>query len=380
MAYLFETTEHTELRRSARQFATAQIAPFAQAWEEAEAFPKALYGAAGEAGMLGIGYPESLGGAGGDLSFALVAAEEFVLAGQSVGTCVGLHSHSIALPPIVNLGTSAQQQRFVTPVLQGQQIAALGITEPSGGSDVAALRTSAVRQGDVYLVNGTKTFITSGSHADFVTCAVRTGGPGPGGISLLVIEKSTPGFTVSKKLQKTGWWPSDTAELSFADCRVPVENRIGEENMGFAAIMSNFATERLLLAGQCVAIATLAYNESVNYARQREAFGKSLMGFQVTRHRLADMQCRIAAAKALAGEVTIRHLRGEQVAGLCAMAKNVATDMCSFVVDAAVQIHGGTGYMRGVVVERLYRDARLYAIGGGTREIMNEIIAKVEGY
>jgi acyl-CoA dehydrogenase len=380
MRYLFETEEHAELRRSARRFATQEIAPFAQAWEEAEGFPQSLYGAAGAAGLLGIGYPESVGGLGGDLSFALVAAEEFVLAGQSVGTCVGLHSHSIALPPIVNLGTAEQQRRFVAPVLKGERVAALAITEPSGGSDVGALRTTAVRQGDFYVVNGSKTFITSGCRADFVTCAVRTGGPGHGGISLLVIERDTPGFATSKALLKMGWWASDTAALSFDQCRVPVQNRIGEENMGFTAIINNFATERLLLAGQCVAIATLAYQEAVNYARQREAFGKSLMGFQVTRHRLADMFCRIAAARALVAEATIRHLKGEFLPSLCATAKNVATDACSFVVDHAVQIHGGAGYLRGVVVERLYRDARLYAIGGGTREIMSEIIAKAEGY
>jgi acyl-CoA dehydrogenase len=188
------------------------------------------------------------------------------------------------------------------------------------------------------------------------------------------------GFTVSKKLAKTGWWASDTAEISFDGCRVPVENLIGQENAGFAPIMMNFATERLLLAGSCVAIAELAYSESVSYAKERRAFGRPIMGFQVIRHKLADMVTRIAAARALAAEVLARHLRGEQVAGLAAMAKNTATDMCSFVCDQAVQIHGGYGYMREVVVERLFRDARIYPIGGGTREIMNEIISKTEGY
>jgi acyl-CoA dehydrogenase len=213
-----------------------------------------------------------------------------------------------------------------------------------------------------------------------VTTAVRTGGEGHGGVSLLVIEKGTPGFTVSKKLAKTGWWASDTAELSFDDCRVPVKNLIGEENQGFYAIMMNFVSERLALAGQCVAIAELAYRESVKYARERHAFGKTLVGFQVTRHKLADMASRVAAARALTGEVATRYTRGEQVPALAAMAKNTATDMCSFVCDQAVQIHGGNGYMREYLVERLYRDARLYPIGGGTREIMNEIISKMEGY
>ena len=185
---------------------------------------------------------------------------------------------------------------------------------------------------------------------------------------------------MSKKLQKTGWWASDTAELAFEDCRVPAANLIGEENQGFLAIMINFANERLYLAGQCVAIAELAYRESVRYARDRSAFGKTLMGHQVIRHKLADMATRIAAARSLVGECATRVARGEQAAGLAAMTKNTATDMCSFVVDQAVQIHGGNGYMREFLVERLYRDARLYPIGGGTREIMNEIISKTEGY
>jgi acyl-CoA dehydrogenase len=377
---LYETADHAELRASVRRFARQEIAPNAHAWEEANEFPRELYLKAGAAGIVAIGYPEAYGGAGGDLSHVLAAGEELVLAGRSVGVAVGLGSHRIALPPILSLGTEEQKKRFLPGVLKGEKIAALAITEPSGGSDVARIRTRAVKDGDHYVVNGEKTFITSGCRADLVTTAVRTGGEGHGGISLLVIERGTPGFSVSKKLAKMGWWASDTAELTFEDCRVPVSNRIGEENAGFAAIMMNFMVERLLLAGNCVAIAELAYQESIAYARQREAFGKALMGFQVTRHKLADMATRIAAARALTNEVVARCLRGEQVPGLAAMAKNTATDMCSFVCDEAVQIHGGYGYMREFLVERLYRDARLYPIGGGTREIMNEIICKTEGY
>ena len=380
MSYLFETEEHLELRRNVRRFAEAHIRPHAHAWEEACEFPVSLYREAGRASLLGVSFDVDVGGMGGDISHAVVAGEELVLAGQSVGTCVGLNSHAIALPPIVKFGTAAQKAKFVRPVLAGERISALAVTEPGGGSDVASLRTSAVRDGDHYVVSGAKTFITSGCRADFVTCAVRTGGAGHGGISILVIEKGTPGFTVSAKLKKTGWWASDTAELSFDDCRVPCENLIGIENAGFIAIMANFATERLHLAGQCVAIAELAYRETVAYAKQREAFGKSLMGFQVTRHKLADMLTRIKAARSLTGEAITRHLRGEENPVWFATAKNAATDMCSFVCDQAVQIHGGNGYMREYLVERLYRDARLYPIGGGTREIMNEIIAKGEGY
>jgi acyl-CoA dehydrogenase len=209
---------------------------------------------------------------------------------------------------------------------------------------------------------------------------VRTGGEGHGGVSILVIERGMPGFTVSRKLKKTGWWASDTAELAFEDCRVPAANLIGPENAGFPILMANFVAERLILAGQCVAIAHLAYREAVAYARERRAFGRALSGFQVTRHKLADMATRLAAARALTGEVAVRAARDEPAAALAAMAKNAASDACSWVVDQAVQVHGGYGYMREFLVERLYRDARLYPIGGGTREIMNEIISKAEGF
>lgn len=398
MSYLFETEEHQALRSQLKRFGERAIAPFSAAWEEAEEFPRALYLEAAQAGFTGIGYPESYGGSGGDLTHQLVATEALTLHGRSVGTAVGLGSHAIALPPILHLGTEAQKQRFVPKVLQGEHIAALAITEPGGGSDVAGLSTratyvagSAAAAGGsgsdsddgYYVVNGQKTFITSGCRADIVVVAVRTS-PDQAlrhlGLSLLVIERGTPGFTVSRKLRKTGWWASDTAELSFQDCRVPKANLLGQEGSAFAAILNNFAAERLLLAAQCVAIAQLAYDESVAYARQRRAFGKALTGFQVTRHKLADMASRLAAARALTGELAVRFKRGEAVMAQVAMCKNTATDMCSFVVDQAVQLHGGAGYMRESLVERLYRDARLYPIGGGTREIMNEIIAQAEGY
>jgi acyl-CoA dehydrogenase len=378
--YLFETGEHEALRDQVGRFARKEIAPHAHEWDEANEFPVELYRKAGAAGILGIGYPEAVGGAGGDLGHSLVSCDAMILEGLSVGTAVGLSTLGIAIPPIIRFGTPEQIEKFVRPVLCGEKVASLGITEPGGGSDVAGLRTRAVRDGDHYVVNGAKTFITSGCRADFVTTAVRTGGAKHAGISLLVIEAGTPGYSVSRKLQKTGWWASDTAELAFTDCRVPATNLIGGENEGFAAIMVNFVSERLWLAAQCVSIAELAYREARRYAGERRAFDQPLAGFQVTRHKLADMVTRIAAARALAGEVAIRYLRGDHAPALAAMAKNTATDMCSWVVDQAVQIHGGYGYMREFVVERLYRDARLYPIGGGTREIMNEIIAKVEGY
>jgi acyl-CoA dehydrogenase len=380
MTYLFETEEHAALRAQARRFAIAEIAPHAHAWDEAEEFPRSLYATIAAAGLAGIGYPEAVGGGGGDLGHVLAVSEELVIAGTSVGTIVGLGSHGIAVPPIVRFGTAAQHARFVTPVLRGQQICALAVTEPGGGSDVANLTTRAVRDGDHYVVTGAKTFITSGCRADWVLTAVRTGGASHGGISFLVIERGTPGFQVSKKLKKTGWWASDTAELAFDGCRVPVDNRIGSEHGAFPIIMSNFASERLMLAGQCVAIGELAYREARRYAKDRIAFGKPIAGFQVIRHKLADMATQLAAVRALTSEATVRVTRGEMAPGLCAMAKNAATDMVVAVCDAAVQIFGGAGYMRETIVERLYRDARLYPIGGGTREIMNEIISKTEGY
>ena len=380
MPYLFETDEHASLRAEVRRFAERAIAPNAHAWDEAGEFPRALYADAGDAGVLGVGFPTELGGAGGDLSHVIAAAEELVLAGTSPGVALSLGSHGIGLPPILHLGTDEQKRRFLPPVLRGEKISALAITEPGAGSDVAGITTRAVRDGDHYAVDGAKLYITSGNRADYVTCAVRTGGPGHAGVSLLVVERGTPGFTTGRPLKKMGMWASDTAELVFENCRVPAGNLLGEEGSGFVALMQNFVAERLALACHCVAIGELAYRASCAYVRERRAFGKTLSGFQVVRHKLADMATSLAAARALTGEVTARAVRGESAAPLAAMAKNAATDMVRHVTDEAVQLHGGMGYMRESLVERLYRDARLYAIGGGAREIMNELIARVEGY
>lgn len=383
MPYLFENEEHAALRRQVARFAEAEIAPHAQAYEEAGEFPAALYRASAQAGILGVGFPVEYGGSGGDITHQIVAGEAMILHGRSVGTAVGLGSHVIALPPILHLGSEAQKQHYAPKILSGESISALAITEPDGGSDVAALRTRAVRQGDEYVVLGSKLYITSGYRADVVVTAVRTDpdlSKRHMGLSLLIIERGLPGFTPSRKLHKMGWWASDTAELSFSDCRVPVANRLGDEGSAFFAILRNFAAERLLLAAQCVAISQLAYDESVAFAKLRTTFGKPLARHQVIRHKLADMATQLAAARALVGECATRCQRGEVVMSQLAMCKNAASDMCSFIVDQAVQIHGGLGYMRETLVERLYRDARLYPIGGGTREIMNEIIAQAEGY
>jgi acyl-CoA dehydrogenase len=375
MQTLFWDDTHLALKQSVDRWVHDTMTPFTADWEAAKAFPIALYGQAAEAGLLGVGYPEEYGGSGGDIFHALIVCEALIRGG-SPGTAAGVCSHSIALPPILAFGTQAQKLRFVPPVLSGQKIAALGITEPGAGSDVAGIRTRAVLDGDHYIVNGAKTFITSGSRADLVTTLVRTGPDRHGGLTLLVIERGTPGFSTGAPLQKMGWEASDTAELFFEDCRVPIENRLGDEGQGFLGIMVNFVAERLTLAASCVAIAQLALDRTLVYVDQREAFGRTLAGFQVTRHKLAEMATRTEAARSFVSVVAEAHRREQDVTTTVAMAKNTAADACSFVTDAAVQLHGGMGYMRESLVEQLYRDARLYPIGGGTTEIMRELISK----
>jgi acyl-CoA dehydrogenase len=367
---------HEMVRRSVRDFVKKEILPNIDDWEEQGEFPLGLYAKAGEVGILGIGYPEELGGTPGDLFFKVAASEELMRSGSG-GLVAGLGSLDIAIPPIIRHGTDEQKERFVKPVLAGKKIAALGITEPSGGSDVARLRTTAVRDGDVYVVNGSKTFITSGCRADQVTCAVRTGEEGAHGISFLVVEKGTPGFSTSTKLRKMGWWASDTAELFFDDCRVPVVNRIGEENQGFYIIMENFQAERLSLAIMANMTAQLALDEALRYAREREAFGKPLTGFQVTRHKLAELATLVEISREYTYRVAARMDAGIDQIKEVSMAKNFACSVSNRVTYEAVQVFGGFGFMRGYLVERLYRDNRVLSIGGGTTEIMNEIISKL---
>ncbi len=367
---------HEMVRRSVREFVKKEILPNIDEWEEAGEFPLTLYAKAGEVGILGIGYPEELGGTPGDIFFKVAASEELMRSGSG-GLVAGLGSLDIAIPPLIRHGSADQKEKFVKPVLAGQKIAALGITEPGGGSDVARLRTTAERDGDDYVVNGSKTFITSGCRADQVTCAVRTGEEGAHGISFLVIEKGTPGFSTSNKLRKMGWWASDTAELFFDDCRVPVANRIGEENQGFYIIMENFQAERLSLAIMANMTAQLALDEAMQYARQREAFGKPLTGFQVTRHKLAELATLVDVSREYTYRVAARMDAGIDQVKEVSMAKNFACSVSNRVTFEAVQIFGGFGFMRGYLVERLYRDNRVLSIGGGTTEIMNEIISKL---
>ncbi|MCA9562638.1 MAG: acyl-CoA dehydrogenase family protein [Myxococcales bacterium] len=328
---------------------------------------------------MGSIYPESLGGSGGDV-FHLIAQTEALMAGGSTGVVMGLGSLSIALPPILHLGNDEQKTRFITPVLKGEKIAALAVTEPGTGSDVAGIRTTARRDGDDYVINGSKLFITSGARADFVSVLCRTGEDPHGGLTFLVVERGMPGFSVSKSLKKMGWRASDTAELAFDNVRVPVENRIGPEGSGFLAVMNNFQNERLSLAVVGHATAELALAESERYVREREAFGRKVIGFQVTRHTLARMSTLVRASKSLNYQVADAMRRGQTVVEEVSQAKNFASEVAGQVCDEAVQLHGGMGYMRETVVERLFRDARLLPIGGGTREIMNEVIARVRGY
>ncbi|OPY09318.1 MAG: Acyl-CoA dehydrogenase [Syntrophaceae bacterium PtaB.Bin095] len=369
---------HELLRASVRKFVEREIKPHIDHWEEEGTFPLDLYKKAGDAGFIGLGYPEEYGGTPGDIFHQVAYTEEIMRCG-SVGLPSSLGSSAIAVPPILALGTEEQKRKYVPPVLAGDRIAVLGVTEPSGGSDVANLLTRAVRKGDAYIVNGSKTFITSGTRADYVTTAVRTGGPGHGGISLLIIERGTPGFTVSRKLEKMGWWASDTAELSFDDCEVPVKNLLGEENKGFQGIMLNFQKERLYLAVEAHAVAEMALEEAIRYARERTAFGKLLTGFQVTRHKLAEMATLVEASKQFNYRVAAKIGDGVSAYKDVCMAKNFATKVCDRVVYDAVQVHGGYGYCREYLVERLYRDSRLFSIGGGTYEIMNEVISKQMG-
>lgn len=370
---------HELVRDSVRRFVEREILPDIDQWEEAESFPRELYLKAGAAGILGIGYPEALGGSHeGDL-FAKIAASEELMRCGSGGLVAGLGSLDIGLPPILKWARPEVRERLVPQVLRGEKISALAVTEPSGGSDVANLQTRAVRDGDHYRVSGSKTFITSGVRADCYTVAVRTGEPGFAGISLLLVEKGTPGFTVGRQLKKMGWWASDTAELFFDDCPVPVGNLIGAENMGFACIMGNFQNERLALALMANMTAQLALEESLKWARQREAFGKPIGKFQVLKHRLAEMATALEVSREFTYRQAAKMAAGKSVLKEISMAKNFATDTADRITTDAVQILGGLGYMRESLVERLYRDNRILSIGGGTREVMNEIISKQMG-
>jgi acyl-CoA dehydrogenase len=376
--------EHLALRETLRRFVAREITPHADAWDEGGSFPRELYAKAAEIGLLGLGFPDEYGGIAGVDSFhRLVASLELAQAGSG-GVVASLMSHTIAAPPVAALGGPELKQRVLPEVLAGRRIAALAITEPSGGSDVAALRTTAVRDGDHYVVNGEKTFITSGLRADWLTVAVRTDPQARGarGLSLLLVEGDTPGLTRTP-LAKMGWWASDTAHLHFDGCRVPASNMIGPEGAGFLAVMLNFNAERFSMAAGAVGFAWVCYQEALAWARERQVFGKRLADHQVVRHRLVDMLASIETARAMLEETAWRLDHSPQgdaalVASIC-MLKNVATRCMQFCADAAVQTLGGMGYMRGTKSERIYREVKVNMIGGGAEEIMKDLAARQLG-
>jgi len=376
--------EHLALRETLRRFVAHEITPHVAAWEAQGGFPRELYAKAADVGLLGLGFPEEFGGVPGVDSFGrLIAGIELAQAGSG-GVAASLMSHTIGLPPIVVFGSPALRQRVLPPVLAGERIAALAITEPSGGSDVAALRTTAVRDGAHFVVNGEKTFITSGLRADYLTVAVRTdpAARGAAGLSLLLVEGDTPGLTRTP-LEKMGWWSSDTAHLRFDDCRVPAEHLIGPEGAGFLAVMQNFNAERFSLAASAIGFAWVCYQEALEWARARRTFGKRLVDHQVVRHRFVDMLARIEASRAMLEETAWRLDRAapgdpQLIASIC-MLKNVATRTMQYCADAAVQTLGGMGYMRGTASERIYREVKVNMIGGGAEEIMKELAARQLG-
>jgi acyl-CoA dehydrogenase len=373
----YYTEAHEAFRASLRRFVEREIKPHVTTWDEAGTFPRELYAKAADVGLIGLGFPAEYGGTPCDQFMRIVASQELARAGSG-GVSASLMSHTIGAPPIARLGSEAMKRRVLPDILAGRKISALAITEPGGGSDVASLTTRAVRQGDHYIVDGAKMFITSGVRADYYTVAVRTGGPGKGGVSLLLIERDTPGFTRTP-LDKMGWWASDTAALHFESCRVPVENLIGAENDGFRGIMINFNAERIGMAAACTAFANLCVEEAIAWARERKVFGGRLLDSQVIRHKLVDMTQRVRVTQAWLESLAWRIDQGESpVADIC-MLKNQATQTMAFCASEAVQIHGGMGFMRGTVVERIYREVKVNAIGGGAEEIMKDLAARQMG-
>lgn len=380
--------DRAALADTVRRFAESEIAPHVPAWDEAGEFPRTLYGRAAELGLLGLGYPEALGGTPASYALKLPAWVALARHGQSGGVLASLFSHNIGLPPVVLHASDAVRREVVPPVLRGERIAALAITEPGGGSDVAALRTSARRDGGDYVLNGEKTFITSGMRADWITVAVRTGERrGAGGVSMLLVPGDAAGLSRTR-LAKMGWLCSDTATLHFDNVRVPARYLLGEEGAGFRMVMGNFNGERIGLAAGALGFAQACLDEALAWARERKTFGAALIEHQVVRHKLVDMQMRIASTAAWleavsaegdALEAAGRPNAPEWVAQICLL-KNHATQTMQFCADTAVQILGGMGFMRGTVSERIYREVKVMMIGGGAEEIMKELAAKQLGW
>ena len=369
--------EHEAFRQTVRRFVEREVRIHVEEWEEAERFPRDLFRRCGALDLLGLKYPEAYGGTGVGLLYEAVLFEELARCGSG-GVAAGIGAHiAIATPPIYRYGTEDQRQRWLKPAIRGELVVALGITEPSGGSDIARIQTSARREGDTYVINGTKTFITNGVNADLVVALVKTKPEGGhDGLSLVLVERGTPGFSVGRQLRKLGWRASDTAELVFADCRVPVANRLGEEHLGFYLSVENFQWERLWIAISAAAAAQQSFDIALEYARSRKQFGKPLTGHQAIRHKLADMLLAVEQARQLTYHALWLYSQRLPCTKEISMAKIAATETDVRVADEALQIHGGYGYMMEYPIQRAWRDARLGPIGAGTNEIMREIIAR----
>jgi alkylation response protein AidB-like acyl-CoA dehydrogenase len=372
------TAEHDELRASVRRFVEKELAPHVDEWETAGYFSDDVFRRAGELGFLGLHYPEEWGGAGGDLAAEIVFVEELAKAGcGAIAMALGVQT-DMATPAIAEFGSVDQKERYLRPAIAGTKIAAIAITEPDAGSDVAAITTRAERHGDVWRVNGRKMFVTNGLRADFLTCVVQTElGSGHRGISLLIIDTDLPGVTVSRKLEKLGMRSSDTAEIALDGVAVPHANLLGgEPGQGFAQLMWQLQYERMSGAAASLGTADRVLADTVQYARSRHAFGRPIAGHQVVAHKLADAATELEAARALVYGVAWRLMHDEYPVMEISMAKKYAAQMLNRLVDTCLQIHGGAGYLDEVPVSRAFRDARLQRIGAGTDEIMNEVIAK----
>jgi acyl-CoA dehydrogenase len=378
---MWHTPEREQLRKTVRAFAEREILPNADEWERSGELPRELHRKAGAAGLLGAGMPEAVGGGDGDAADSLIICEELHYAGVPGGVFASLFTSGISTPHMIASGDQRLIDTYVRPTLRGELIGSLAITEPGGGSDVGHLTTRATRDGDDYLINGAKTYITSGVRADYVVTAARTGGPGAGGVSLIVVDKNSPGFDVTRKLDKMGWRSSDTAELSYTDVRVPAANLIGAENTGFLQIAAAFVSERVGLAVQAYASAQRCLELTVEWCRNRETFGKPLIERQEVQNTLSDMARRIDVARVYTRGIVERQLAGETnlITEVC-FAKNTAVEAGEWVANKAVQLFGGMGYMRESEVERQYRDMRILGIGGGTTEILTALAAKTLGF
>lgn len=372
------TSEHFAWREQLRRFIDLEVMPYAEEWDEAGHIPLALWPKAAEVGLLGLGYPEEFGGTPGDLWFQQIASEELARVGVG-GINASLMEHGIGLPPVLNWGSDEMKAAIAPPVLRGESWISLGITEPSGGSDVANLSTTAVRDGDHFVVNGSKTYITGGMRANFVSTAVRTGGAGAGGVSMLLIPTNAVGVSRTALERKQGWWASDTATLYFDNVRVPVDQLIGEENQGFRVIMTNFNSERMGMAIQMEAYGRVCLEEAVNWARDRHTFGQRLADHQVIRHKIATMKQKLNATQAYIRCCNEAIVAGNPNPGDIALLKVQASEVMEYCAREALQILGGIGFMRGSRSERIYREVRVNAIGGGSEEIMRDLAARQYG-